>query len=142
MVDSLIIDSINISSLRQHLETGKKCTISTEEWLKVLDILEKLYQDNDELSRVNLRLLHRLEVDDKDVNLVYQLEKELDNLKSEWYTAIVKGTEYEQAFKSIRDISGAIVNGTHFADSSQDLSEHFKMLNQQILDIIDKTLEV
>lgn len=102
---------------------------------------KRLKQDNNELSRVNLRLLYRLGVDDEDVSLVYQLEKELDNLKSEWYTAIVKGTEYEQVFKSIKSISNAIVNGTHFTDSAQDLNKHLKILNQQILDIIDKSTE-
>lgn len=165
--NDLIVDGINISSLRLHLEIGRKCTISTEEWLKVLDILEKLHQENkhlkhlidygvdftefihtydksirlqqenDELQVVNLRLLHRLEVDDKDVNLVYQLEKELDNKKSEWYTALEKNVEYEQVIKSIRGISDAIVNGVHFADNIQDLNEHFQILNQQILDIIE-----
>ena len=171
--NDLIIDGINISSLRLHLEIGRKCTISTEEWLKVLDILEKLHQENkhledmikksaerfttdylgtfkqnkelqeenDELKVVNLRLLHRLEVDDKDVNLVYQLEKELDNKKSEWYTALEKSVKYEQAIKNIRSISDAIVNGIHFADNMQDLNEHFQILNQQILDIIDKNLK-
>lgn len=166
--NDLIIDGINISSLRLHLEIGKKCTISTEEWLKVLDTLEKLHQENkhlediiqksaerfttdyfgtfkqnkelqqenDELKAVNLRLLHRLEVEDEDANLVYQLEKELDNKKSEWYTALEKSVKYEQAIKNIRSISDAIVNGIHFADNIQDLNEHFQILNQQILDII------
>lgn len=167
--NDLIVDGINISSLRLHLEIGRKCTISTEEWLKVLDILKKLYQENkhlkdiinksanhfvldyvdtydenirlqqenDELKVVNLRLLHRLEVEDEDVNLVYQLEKELDNKKSEWYTALEKSVKYEQAIKNIRSISDAIVNGTHFANNMQDLNEHFQILNQQILDIIE-----
>lgn len=165
--NDLIVDGINISSLRLHLEIGRKCTISTEEWLKVLDILEKLHQENkrlkylidncvdftefihtydtnirlrqenDELKVVNLRLLHRLEVEDEDVNLVYQLEKELDNKKSEWYTALEKSVKYEQAIKNIRSISDAIVNGTHFANNMQDLNEHFQILNQQILDIIE-----
>lgn len=166
--NDLIINGINISNLRLHLKIGKKCVISTEEWLKVLDALEKLHQENkhlkclidncvdftefihtydenirlqqenDELKVVNLRLLHRLEVDDKDVNLVYQLEKELDNKKSEWYTALEKSVKYEQVIKNIRSISDAIVNGIHFADNAQDLNEHFQILNQQILDIIDK----
>lgn len=172
--NDLIIDNINISSLRLHLEIGRKCVISTEEWLKVLDILKKLYQENkqlenivnksanhfaldyvdtynenirlqqenDELSRVNLRLLHRLEVEDEDVNLVYQLEKELDNKKSEWYTALEKSVKYEQAIKNIRSISDAIVNDIYFADNMLDLDKHFQILNQQILDIIDKNLEV
>lgn len=145
--NDLIIDGINISSLHLHLEIGRKCTISTEEWLKVLDILEKLYQENkhlediiqksaerfttdyfgtfkqnkelqqenDELKAVNLRLLHRLEVEDEDVNLVCQLEKELDNKKSEWYTALEKNVKYEQAIKNIRSISDAIVNDIYFA---------------------------
>lgn len=136
--NDLIVDGINISSLRLHLEIGRKCTISTEEWLKVLDILEKLHQENkhlediiqksaerfttdyfgtfkqnkelqqenDELKVVNLRLLQRLEVEDEDVNSVYQLEKELDNKKSEWYTAIKKIAEYEQILDEIKqDIS-------------------------------------
>ena len=171
--NDLIVDGINISSLRLQLEIGRKCTISTEEWLKVFDILEKLHQENkhledmikksaerfttdylgtfkqnkelqeenDELKVVNLRLLHRLEVDDKDVNLVYQLEKELDNKKLEWYTALEKSVKYEQAIKNIRSISDAIVNGIHFADNMRDLNEHFQILNQQILDIIDKNLK-
>lgn len=166
--NDLIVDGINISSLRLHLEIGRKCTISTEEWLKVLDILEKLHQENkhlediiqksaerfttdyfgtfkqnkelqqenEELKAVNLRLLHRLEVEDEDVSLVYQLEKELDNKKSEWYSALEKSVKYEQAIKNIRSISDAIVNGTHFANNMQDLNEHFQILNQQILDII------
>lgn len=68
--------------------------------------------------------------------MVYQLEKELDNKKSEWYTALEKSVKYEQAIKNIRSISDAIVNGIHFANNMQDLNEHFQILNQQILDII------
>lgn len=50
--NDLIIDGVNISSLRLHLEIGKKCAISTEEWLKVLDTLEKLHQENKHLKDI------------------------------------------------------------------------------------------
>lgn len=177
--NDLIIDGINISSLRLHLEIGRKCTISTEEWLKVLDILEELYQENkqlediiqelaerftadyfdtfeqnkklqqenDELSRVNLRLLHRLEVDDEDVNLVYQLEKELDNKKSEWYTAIVKEAEYRQALKSIKSyINNTCTTNQRTCDFYYSCSDCGRLSEKELInktqDIINKTLEV
>lgn len=50
--DDLIINGINISSLRQRLETSKKCAISTEEWFTVLNILEKLYRENKHLKYI------------------------------------------------------------------------------------------
>lgn len=50
--NDLIVNGINISSLRLHLEIGRKCVISTEEWLKVLDTLEKLYQENKHLKDI------------------------------------------------------------------------------------------
>lgn len=48
----IIIDGVNISSLRLYLEIGRKCTISAKEWLKVLDILEKLHQENKHLKDI------------------------------------------------------------------------------------------
>ena len=58
-------------------ELDKQDTKNKEIIADLLKANKKLIQANDELKEANLRLLHRLEANNKDINLIYQLEKEL-----------------------------------------------------------------
>lgn len=80
--NDLIVDGINISSLRLHLEIGRKCTISTEEWLKVLDILEKLHQENKHLKYLIDNCVDFTEfIHTYDTNI--RLQQKIEDLESE-----------------------------------------------------------
>lgn len=76
--NDLIIDGINISSLRLHLEIGRKCTISTEELLKVLDILENLYQENKQFKDKQTEFNNRFGMFVKDLAFTQKINKEIN----------------------------------------------------------------
>lgn len=77
--NDLIIDGINISNLRLYLEIGRKCTISTEEWLKVLDILEKLHQENKQFKDKQAKFNEGFDVFVKGLAFTRRINKQLED---------------------------------------------------------------
>lgn len=119
-------------------ELDKQDTKNKEIIADLLKANKKLIQDNDELKEANLRLLHRLEVNNKDINSIYQLEKELSDKRAEISAAIAKDFEYRQALRSIEDIIISVKSDPSYYPKEQKIY----MWCQKILDIIDKNLKV
>lgn len=119
-------------------ELDKQDTKNKEIIADLLKANKKLIQDNDELKEANLRLLHRLEVNNKDINLIYQLEKELSDKRAEINVAITKDFEYRQALRSIEDIIISVKSDPSYYPKEQKIY----MWCQKVLDIIDKNLKV
>lgn len=120
------------------IELDKQDTKNKEIIADLLKVNKKLIQDNDELKEANLRLLHRLEVNNKDINSIYQLEKELSDKKVEISAAIAKDFEYRQALRSIEDIIISVKSDPSYYPKEQKIY----MWCQKVLDIIDKNLKV
>ena len=72
---------------------------------------EKLKEENEELNKKNNFLLQRLEVDDTETSLVFKLQRELENSKSEFYHAINSELRYKQALDEIEKRCCAVLNG-------------------------------
>ena len=75
-----------------------------------------------------------------------ELQEEYNNLSANFDfmqkardTFMYKSDYQEDALKKIEWAAKAIVNGTHFANNSKDLAEHFQEISKQILTIIDET---
>lgn len=119
-------------------ELDKQDTKNKEIIADLLKANKKLIQVNDELKEANLRLLHRLEVNNKDTNLIYQLEKELGDKRTEINAAIAKDFEYRQALRSIEDIIISVKSDPSYYPKEQKIY----MWCQKVLDIIDKNLKV
>lgn len=119
-------------------ELDKQDTKNKEIIADLLKANKKLIQDNDELKEANLRLLHRLEVNNKDINLIYQLEKELSDKRAEINVAITKDFEYRQALRSIEDIIISVKSDPSYYPKEQKIY----MWCQKVLDIIDKNLKL
>lgn len=66
--------------------------------------LDQLKAENEELTTINARLLGRLEVDEKDTSLVFNLDKELRQKEKEFYTAIQKVVKLKQTLTEIKEI--------------------------------------
>lgn len=119
-------------------ELDKQDTKNKEIIADLLKANKKLIQANDELKEANLRLLHRLEANNKDINLIYQLEKELSDKRAEINVAITKDFEYRQALRSIEDIIISVKSDPSYYPKEQKIY----MWCQKVLDIIDKNLKV
>lgn len=119
-------------------ELDKQDTKNKEIIADLLKANKKLIQANDELKEANLRFLHRLEVNNKDINLIYQLEKELSDKRAEINVAITKDFEYRQALRSIEDIIISVKSDPSYYPKEQKIY----MWCQKVLDIIDKNLKV
>lgn len=119
-------------------ELDKQDTKNKEIIADLLKANKKLIQANDELKETNLRLLHRLEANNKDMNLIYQLEKELGDKRTEINAAITKDFEYRQALRSIEDIIISVKSDPSYYPKEQKIY----MWCQKVLDIIDKNLKV
>ena len=68
------------------------------------EINAELKAENEELTTINARLLGRLEVDEKDTSLVFNLDKELRQKEKEFYTAIQKVVKLKQTLTEIKEI--------------------------------------
>ena len=66
--------------------------------------LDQLKTENEELTTINARLLGRLEVDETDTSLVFNLDKELRQKEKEFYTAIQKIVKLKQTLTEIKEI--------------------------------------
>lgn len=119
-------------------ELDKQDTKNKEIIADLLKANKKLIQANDELKETNLRLLHRLEANNKDINLIYQLEKELSDKRAEINVAITKDFEYRQALRSIEDIIISVKSDPSYYPKEQKIY----MWCQKVLYIIDKNLKV
>ena len=119
-------------------ELDKQDTKNKEIISDLLKANKKLIQANDELKEANLRLLHRLEANNKDINLIYQLEKELGDKRTEINAAIAKDFEYRQTFRRIEDIIISVKSDPSYYPKEQKTY----MWCQKVLDIIDKNLKV
>lgn len=119
-------------------ELDKQDTKNKEIIADLLKANKKLIQANDELKEANLRLLHRLEANNKDINLIYQLEKELGDKRTEINAAIAKDFEYRQTFRRIEDIIISVKSDPSYYPKEQKIY----MWCQKVLDIIDKNLKV
>lgn len=71
---------------------------------KLEEQLDQLKAENKELTTINARLLDRLEVDETDTSLVFNLDKELRQKEREFYVAIQEIVKLEQALKEIKPI--------------------------------------
>ena len=119
-------------------ELDKQDTKNKEIIADLLKANKKLIQANDELKEAKLRLLHRLEANNKDINLIYQLEKELGDKRTEINAAIAKDFEYRQTFRRIEDIIISVKSDPSYYPKEQKIY----MWCQKVLDIIDKNLKV
>lgn len=119
-------------------ELDKQDTKNKEIIADLLKANKKLIQANDELKEANLRILHRLEANNKDINLIYQLEKELGDKRTEINAAIAKDFEYRQTFRRIEDIIISVKSDPSYYPKEQKIY----MWCQKVLDIIDKNLKV
>ena len=68
------------------------------------EINAELKAENEELTIINARLLGRLEVDEKDTSLVFNLDKELRQKEKEFYTAIQKVVKFKETLTEIKEI--------------------------------------
>ena len=68
------------------------------------EINAELKAENEELTTINARLLGRLEVDETDTSLVFNLDKELRQKEKEFYTAIQKVVTLKQTLTEIKEI--------------------------------------
>ena len=111
----------------------------------------KLKAENDELTAINARLLGRLEVDETDASLVFNLDKELRQKEKEFYTAIQKVVKLKQTLTEIKeiaetqrryidDIKGFMVDDklVEWKSAYIDFSTACRRLNQEILQKISE----
>ena len=71
----------------------------------VSEQFDQLKAENEELATINARLLGRLEVDETDASLVFNLDKELRQKEKEFYTAIQKVVKLKQTLAEIKEIT-------------------------------------
>ena len=88
-------------SLNQVLEQLEAYKMEAEEGK---EINAELKAENEELTTINARLLGRLEVDEKDTSLVFNLDKELRQKEKEFYTAIQKVVKFKETLTEIKEI--------------------------------------
>lgn len=117
-------------------ELDKQDTKNKEIIADLLKANKKLVQDNDELKEANSRFLNRLKVNNEDINLVYQLEKELSDKRTEVCTAVTKELEYRQALRDIETIITTVKNDPVYYPEEQKIY----MWCQKVLDIINEKL--
>ena len=71
--------------------------------------LDQLKAENEELNIINTRLLGRLEVDEIDTSLVFNLDKELRQKEKEFYIAIQKVVKLKKTLTEIKKISENVI---------------------------------
>ena len=79
--------------------------LKNERTIDLVKQLDQLKAENEELTTINARLLGRLEVDETDTSLVFNLDKELRQKEKEFYTAIQKVVKLKQTITEIKEIA-------------------------------------
>lgn len=111
-----------------------KYLLSEEEYTEYQNMkarLNELKEDNEELNKRNNFLLRRLEVDDNDTSLVFKLQRELENSKSEFYCAIKSELKYKKALEEIKKYLGI---------SSKTILERLEELQERRDELSEKNL--
>lgn len=89
-LETLVIELENrLKTLDEEAVTYQLTEKEYEEYKKLKVSCERLEEENEELNKKNNFLLQRLEVDDTETSLVFKLQRELENSKSEFYHAVV-----------------------------------------------------
>ena len=76
---------------------------------QLLEQLDQFKAENEELNIINTRLLGRLEVDEIDTSLVFNLDKELRQKQKEFYIAIQKVVKLKKTLTEIKKISENVI---------------------------------
>ena len=96
--------------------------------------LDQLKAENEELSTINARLLGRLEVDETDASLVFNLDKELRQKEKEFYTAIQKVVKLKQTLAEIKEIAE---RGLNCSQCSCGAKADLDLILQKINEVMD-----
>ena len=83
----------------------QECEELAYENYELNELFDRLKAENEELTTINARLLGRLEVDEIDTSLVFNLDKELRQKEKEFYTAIQKVVKLKQTLTEIKEIA-------------------------------------
>lgn len=111
-----------------------KYLLSEEEYTEYQNIktrLKELKEENEELNKRNNFLLRRLEVDDTETSLVFKLQRELEQGKSEFFYAIKSELKYKQALDTIKSIVSSTLDCGEWIGQGDNKMEN-------ILNIINK----
>lgn len=119
IIEKIELDYVQLDQLKEQLEAYKMEADEGKE------INAELKAENEELTTINARLLGRLEVDETDTSLVFNLDKELRQKEKEFYTSIQKVVKLKQTLTEIKEIaeeqqSWNELNSKHSETESED----------------------
>ena len=103
--------------------------------------LDQLKAENENLTTINARLLGRLEVDEKDTSLVFNLDKELRQKEKEFYTAIQKVVKLKQTLAEIKEIAKQEIDSKEFMIVQCMLNGNVDNKNKVLKQILQKISE-
>lgn len=99
--DQIIIDGVNLSNIRLYLETGHRSSVSTKEFEKIIDLLERKTQEMNSIHEYYKELRsNATELANKNI----QLKEQLEGKEQELYLArneVHSKTEYIQEQRDI-----------------------------------------